>query len=100
MIVRVVLIQLKAQFRSDKDRALIAKKTREVLPNASRVLKLDIQLACDARTADDWDMCLLVRFASMQDTKVYRNDPVHRAYADVFLKPMIERIFVYHFEEV
>jgi hypothetical protein len=36
----------------------------------------------------------------MQDTHVYRNDPVHRAYADVFLKPMLETIHVYHFEQV
>lgn len=100
MIVRVVLIQFKPEYRSYGQRRLIAKKTREVLPNAARVLDVKIHLASDARTEDDWDMCLLVKFASMQDTKVYRTDPVHRAYADVFLKPMLERIFVYHFEEL
>jgi len=100
MIVRVVLIRLKSQFQSDKERRLIAKKTREVLPHAARVVSVDIQLACDARTEDAWDICLLVRFHSMQDTQVYRNDPVHRAYADVFLKPMLETIHVYHFEQI
>ncbi len=100
MIVRVVLIQLKPQFRSYGQLRLIAKKTREVLPNAARVMQLGIHLASDPRTEDEWDICLLVKFASMQDTEVYRKDPVHRAYADVFLKPMLERIHVYHFEEL
>ena len=99
MIVRVVLIQLKPAFRSYGQVRLIAKKTREVLPNAARVMDLSIQLACDGRTEDEWDLCLLVKFASIQDTEVYRKDPVHRAYADVFLKPMLERIYVYHFEQ-
>lgn len=100
MIVRVVLIQLKPEYRGYGQVRLIAKKTREVLPNAARVMDLKIQLASDPRTEDEWDMCLLVRFASMQDTEAYRTDPVHRAYADKFLKPMLERIHVYHFEEV
>jgi hypothetical protein len=100
MIVRVVLIRLKPQFQSYGQRRLIAKKTREVLPNAARVMSLTINLASDERTEDEWDICLLVKFASMQDTAVYKNDPVHRAYADVFLKPMLDRIYVYHFEDM
>jgi len=99
MIVRVVLLQMKPQYRSYGQVRLLAKKTREVLPNAARVIDLKIHLASDPRTERDWDMSFLVKFASMQDTEVYRNDPVHRAFADVFLKPMLERIYVYHFEE-
>jgi hypothetical protein len=60
---------------------------------------MKVHLGSDPRTEAEWDICLLVRFASMQDTEVYRKDPVHRAFADVFLKPMLERIHVYHFEE-
>jgi hypothetical protein len=78
---------------------LIAKKSLDVLPNAARVMSVTVNIASDDRTEKDWDLCLLVRFASMQDPEVYRVDPVHRAYADVFLKPMMERIHVYHFDE-
>lgn len=62
-------------------------------------MEVKVHTAADARTSGDWDICILVRFASMQDPEVYRVDPIHRAFTDVFLKPMRERIFVYHFED-
>ena len=99
MIVRVVLVQLKPEFRTYGKRRLIAKKTLDVLPNAARVMNVTVNIASDPRTERDWDLCILVRFASMADPEVYRIDPVHRAFADVFLKPMMERIHVFHYEE-
>jgi Holliday junction resolvasome RuvABC ATP-dependent DNA helicase subunit len=99
VIVRVVLIQLKPEFQTYGQRRLIAKKTLDILPNAARVMNVTVNIASDPRTERDWDLCILVRFASMQDPDVYRIDPVHRAYADVFLKPMMDRIHVYHYEE-
>ena len=99
MIVRVVLIKLKPKYETYGQRRLIAKKTLDVLPNAARVMNVTVNIASDPRTEREWDLCILVRFASMQDPEVYRLDPIHRAYADVFLKPMMERIHVYHYEE-
>jgi hypothetical protein len=99
VIVRVVLIKLNPEFGTYGQRRLIAKKSLEVLPNAARVMNVTVNIASDARTEHEWDLCILVRFASMQDPEVYRIDPVHRAFADVFLKPMMEKIHVYHFEE-
>jgi hypothetical protein len=99
VIVRVVLIKLKPKFQSYGQRRLIAKKTLDVLPNAARVMNVSVNIASDPRTEREWDICILVRFASMQDPDVYRIDPVHRAFADVFLKPMMEKIHVYHYEE-
>ena len=99
VIVRVVLIKLKPKFQSYGQRRLIAKKTLDVLPNAARVMDVTVNIASDARTESEWDLCFLVRFASMQDPEVYRFDPIHRAYVDVFLKPMMERIHVYHYEQ-
>jgi hypothetical protein len=99
MLVRVVLIKLKPAFPSDASRRMVAEKSREVLPRAARVQSISIHLCADSRTEREWDLCLLVRFESIEDTEVYRTDPVHRAYADVFLKPMLDEIRVLHFED-
>jgi hypothetical protein len=99
MLLRLVLIKLKPEFRGDGKRRLIAKKTLEVLRNAARVMDVSVKLPKDPRTEDSWDLCLHVHFASLDDTEVYRLDPIHRAYVDVFLKPMLEKIHVLHFEE-
>jgi hypothetical protein len=40
-----------------------------------------------------------VRFASMQDPDVYRVDPIHRAFTDVFLKPFRDSVAVHHFDD-
>lgn len=99
MIQRVVLIQMKPSHRSDAKLREVARKALEVLPHAARVMDVKVQIASDERTRDEWDICILVRFASMQDPAVYKVDPIHRSFADIYLKPLRERIFVYHFED-
>lgn len=99
MLVRVVLIKLERAFRSDETRRMVAEKTREVLPSAARVKGISVHLAAGERTEREWDVCLLVRFETLEDTEAYRTCPVHRAYADVFLKPMLDKIRVWHFED-
>ncbi len=99
MVQRVVLIQLKHEHRTDAQLRQVARKALEVLPHAARVMNVTVHLASDRRTQDDWDICILVRFASMADPEVYRVDPIHRSFADRYLKPMQRRIFVYHFED-
>jgi hypothetical protein len=99
MVLRVVLIQMKPEHRSDGKLREIARRALEVLPHAARVMDVKVHLACDERTSDDWDVCILVRFASMQDPPVYRVDPIHRSFADIYLKPLRKRIFVYHFDD-
>ncbi len=99
MVQRVVLIQLKPEFRSDGKVRQIARRALEVLPHAARVMDVSVSLASDEPTRADWDICILIRFASMQDPSVYRVDPVHRAFTDRYLAPMQQRIFVYHFDD-
>jgi hypothetical protein len=99
MVVRVVLIQLKPEFRSYGQLRKVAGHALKVLSHVARVMEVKVHLASDPRTENDWDICILVRFASMQDPEVYRLDPIHRSFADNYLKPLQERIFVYHFEE-
>jgi hypothetical protein len=99
MIQRVVLVQMKPEHRSDAKLREVARKALEVLPHAARARDVKVHIASDERTRDEWDLCILVRFESMGDAPVYRVDPIHRSFADRYLKPLRERIFVYHFDE-
>jgi hypothetical protein len=99
VVLRLVLIRLKPEYRSDGEIRRIARHALEVLPRAARVMDVTARTAADATTRGEWDLCILVRFASMQDPDVYRVDPIHRAFTDVFLKPFHERVAVYHFED-
>lgn len=93
-----MLIKLKAAYATAEQRAAIAAATHTTLPKAEGVRALRIGTPADARTRRDWDLCLQVVLDDVDAVERYRVDPVHRAYADVFLKPMMERIHVFNFE--
>lgn len=98
MIQRVVLVKLKPAFADAESRAQIIAQTRDVLKDAHGVLDLEVGTPVDGRTRGAWDLCILVRFATTEDVEIYRTDKIHRAYADVFLKPMRESIRVWNFD--
>ena len=98
MIERVVLIKLKPEFATDAQRAAVAETTRTTLLEAEGVRALRVATAADARTRRDWDLCIEVVLDDVEAVERYRLDRVHRAYADVFLKPMLLKIHVYNFE--
>lgn len=98
MIQRVVLVKLKAEFAGPETLARIRDETLKVLPDAHGVAGLEVGLPGDGRTGREWDLCILVRFANMEDVEAYRTDEIHRAYADVFLKPMRTAIRVLNFD--
>jgi hypothetical protein len=100
VIERVVLIKLKPAYANAERRAEIAEATASTLPKAEGVRGLRIGTPADARTRRDWDLCLQVVLDDIDAVERYRVDPVHRAYADVFLRPMLERIHVFNFERV
>ena len=98
MIQRVVLVKLKPTYADDASLEQIAAETRQVLKDAHGVLGLEVGVPGDARTRRDYDLCILVQFATIEDVETYRTDKIHRAYADVFLKPLRERIRVWNFD--
>lgn len=98
MIERVVLIKLKPDYATDEQRAAVARTTRTTLPDAQGVLALRVATPADARTRNEWDLCIEVVFDDLEAVERYRTDRVHRAYVDVFLRPMMEKIRVYNFE--
>jgi len=98
VIERVVLIKLKPEYANDEQRAAIAGATATTLRDAAGVRALRVCTAADARTRREWDVCIEVVLDDLDAVERYRVDPVHRAYADVFLKPLMDRIRVFNFE--
>lgn len=98
MIQRVVFIKLKREYANDADRAAIVAETRAVLPQAHGVRRLEVGVAADARSKREWDIGLVLQLDSLEEVERYRVDRVHRAYVDVFLKPMVESIRVWNYE--
>ena len=98
MIERVVLIKLKPEYATDDQRAAVVETTAATLGKAEGVRALRVCAAADARTRREWDVCIQVVLDDLDAMERYRVDPVHRAYADVFLRPMQARIRVYAFE--
>ncbi len=98
MIQRVVAIKLKSPYSNDDDREAVARHSREVLGEIPEVVHLDVATPADDRCSASWDLCLLVRFDNLDAVERYRADKRHRAYVDVFLRPMLEVIKVWNFE--
>ena len=100
MIRRVVAIKLKSEHRTGDQRRLVAQHTKEVLPDVEGGRSLEIWLPGDGRTGREWDICLLLTFDDIEAVEKYRVDSVHRAYADDYLKPIMDKIRVWNFEVV
>jgi len=73
-------------------------KTREVLPSAYGVRRLEVGTPADKKTQEHWDVSITLLFNTLEDVERYKPDPVHRAYVDVFLKPMLQTIRAWNFD--
>jgi hypothetical protein len=98
VIERVVLIKLKAEYATDEQRAAVAEATATMLPGAEGVRALRVGTPADARSRREWDLCIEVVLDDLDAVERYRVDEVHRAYVDVYLRPMLQTIRVYNFE--
>lgn len=98
MIQRVVLIRLKKDYSTDEARAQVAEHTREVLGGIDLVRSLTVGVPADQRTRRDWDLAILLQLDSMEAVKEYRDEKTHRAYVDIYLKPMMDKIRAWNFE--
>ena len=100
MIRRVVAVKLKEAYSNPDDRAVAAGHTREVLAAAPGVREIEVDTPADAPTERSWDFLILLSFDSMAAVEEYRAHPLHRQYMDVFLRPMLEVIKVWNFEQL
>ncbi len=98
MIERVVLVKLAPPYRAAADLAAIASQTREVLATIPEVLALRVGTFAEPRTGRQWHLLIEVQLQDLDAVERYRAHPAHRAYVDVFLRPMMEAIHVYGFE--
>jgi hypothetical protein len=98
MIERIVLLQMREEFTSEDALAEVAERSREVLPKLPGVLDCHVGLAADERTAADWHVALVLRFASTEDIPPYSVHPDHRAYVDDYLRPKLASIAAHNFE--
>lgn len=95
-----MLIKLHPEYRTDEQRSRIVETTAITLRDAEGVRALRVCTPADERTRREWDLCIEVVLDDVDAVERYRVDPVHRAYADVFLRPMQAKIRVYNFERV
>ena len=98
MIRRVVVIKLKDAWSNPDDRAAAARHTHEVLEPIDEVRTIEVSLPADPRSLAAWDLCLTLTFDDLDAAERYREDRRHRAYVDVFLRPMLEVIKVWNFD--
>lgn len=99
MITRIVLLKLKNQYSTPEGREEVASKSREVLPDLPGVRSVKVGIALDNPTRFKWDVSLVLEFDSADDLEPFRVDPAHREYVDDFLKPRLEGIRGYNFED-
>jgi hypothetical protein len=95
MIERVVLIKLKPEYIGELQ--TIARQTTEVLGTAPEIGNLRVATAADPRTERRWDLSILAEFADLDAVARYREHRVHRAYVDVYLRPMLAKIRAWNF---
>lgn len=98
MIRRVVTVKLKDAYATDEERAQIAAHSRDVLRTVPGVRAVEVGVPADGFTRRQWDLCILVQFDDLAAVEAYRTDTIHRAFADVFLKPLRDKIRVSNFE--
>ena len=98
MVERIVLIKLLEEHRSGEKRTEIAQHSRQVLPRVPGVRAVWVGVPADDRCAQSWDLCLIVRFDSVEDIPAYASHPKHRSYVDEYLRPRMEGIAAYNFQ--
>ena len=98
MFERFVFVKLKEEWANETGRAELIEQTRRVLPAVPGVLSVRAGVAADAHAAKGWDLCLVLRFDSLDDIESYRVHPEHQAYLEEVLGPKVEAKRVWNFE--
>ncbi|MGB5813401.1 MAG: Dabb family protein [Polyangiales bacterium] len=89
MIQRIALFKLKDEYSNDATRTEVVARTRSDLGGLECIVDVAVGVPADAHAFKGWDLCLMVRFESLDDFDVYVDHPVHRAYVDDYLQPRL-----------
>ena len=87
MIERFAFVKLAPEHATDAGRRALARQALDTLRPLPGVLAITVGLPADADSAKAWDLCVNVRFASLEDAAAYRAHPVHRRFVDEVVAP-------------
>ena len=87
MIERFAFVKLAPEHATDAIRRALAREARETLGPLPGVVGLTAGVPADAEAAKAWDLCVTVRFATLDDAAVYRAHPAHRRFVDEVIAP-------------
>jgi hypothetical protein len=95
VIERIVLLKLKPDFVAEV--SAICARTEEALTGLPQVRAITASPAAEERTAGAWDLCIRLRFDSLNDVAAYLPDPAHRLLVDEYLLPRVEKLKAFNF---
>ena len=87
MIERFAFVKLAPAHATDAERRALAQEALETLRPLPGVVSITVGLPADEDAAKAWDLCVNVRFASLDDAAAYRSHPVHRRFVDEVIVP-------------
>ncbi len=97
MIQRIVLVKLNDKHATASGRAEVIRYSRSTLSGLRGVKALEVGAPADDRSAQSWDLSILVHFSSNEEVEAYLRDPTHRSYVDDYLRPRMEVIKAWNF---
>jgi antibiotic biosynthesis monooxygenase (ABM) superfamily enzyme len=87
MIERFAFVKLAPEHATDAERRALVDQALATLRDLPGVLSMTVGLPADPDAAKAWDLCVNVRFASLEDAAAYRSHPVHRRFVDEVIAP-------------
>ena len=87
MIERFAFVKLAPEHATDATRQALVAEALATLRPLPGVVSMTVGLPADPDAAKAWDLCVNVRFASLEDAAAYRAHPVHRRFVDEVVAP-------------
>jgi hypothetical protein len=87
MIERFAFVKLAPEYATEAERRRLLDDALATLRPLPGVLAITGGLPADADAAKAWDLCINVRFATLDDAAAYRAHPVHRRFVDEVVAP-------------
>jgi len=87
MIERFAFVKLVPEHATDAERQSLARQAVDTLRALPGVLSMTVGTPADADAQKAWDLCINVRFATLEDAAAYRAHPIHRRFVDQVIAP-------------
>ncbi len=87
MIERFAFVKLAPDHANEATRRALARQALETLRPLPGVVAITVGLPADADSEKAWDLCVNVRFATLEDAAAYRAHPTHRRFVDEVVAP-------------